>query len=401
MSVVSAHPKPLPASLQYYTAKLSNFRRIQSRFLMSGSSTANSGSTIRLTFPRSMSLLDLSTARIDATLNVVCSTTTIVPANIHTSLIKSVAVNLSGQTVLNINDFNQYAMVMNNWFRGQDARSKLDYNCFTNGTKSISANTSYSVSIPLGEILTFKPEIFPVGISGDIEIIINLSNNYSLGNNTPATWSLSDLVAVADAISFSDGSYEKLLYESLQQGMVLELPFTTVQSYNSLVASGNQSTRVAVSTQSLDMLVGTFVNSTFDSVATTTASSTDLSSYFLKRGDLITDAQFSINGVPLTSQPVPKAYTIVHNATQGNTLLDLLGGHIVTSATNLNEKYAIFQRLNCSGTSDRISSGMNSSLSNTSVELKTTGSAGNMICFIFAVCSSVLRLGMGQLEVVV
>lgn len=402
-SVVSAHPKPLPTSLQYYVAKLQNFRRIQSRFLMSGSSTANSGSTVRLTFPRSMSLLDLSTARIDCDLTITTSTTTIVPANIHSSLIKSVQVNISGQTVLNISDYNQYAMILNNWFRGSDARSRLDYNLFTAGSKSISANTTYQISIPLGEILSFKPEIFPIGISGDIEIILNLAGNAVLGNATlgNATWAVANLVAVCDAISFSDGSYEKMLYQSLQSGMVAELVYTNIQGYNSLVASGNQSTRVSVSSGSLDTLIASVVNSTYDTTTTATASSTDLSSYFLKRGDLITDGQFSVNGVPLTSQPVNTSYAVVHNATNSNTLLDLLGGHIISSITNIRDKYALFQRLNIGSASDRVLSGLSTNLSNTVVEFKSTGSAGNMIVYIFCVMSSVLRLGLGQLEVVV
>ena len=151
------------------------------------------------------------------------------------------------------------------------------------------------------------------------------------------------------------------------------------------------------------MLIGTCVNSDYDTnVNDDTTYSTDLTYYFKKEGDNVSTWQFAINGNALPAYEVAKDFTVSTNAMALTSTYDTLGGHLITTQTNLHEHFASFLKLNASLTADeRMRSGYSSELTNTQFEYKTTASgAVNALVMVFVCMTSLLRFSSGkQMEV--
>jgi hypothetical protein len=164
----------------------------------------------------------------------------------------------------------------------------------------------------------------------------------------------------------------------------------------------SQSTRFVASSGSVDMLVATCVNADFDTdVNDATVYSTDLPYYFKKQGTNITSWQYTINGTAIPAYEVLKDFTPSTNMVALGQSYDTLGGHNLTTGTNVDQHFAAFLKLNATLTADeRMRSGYDSSLTNTQFEFKSTGTAVNALVMVWVCMTSLLRVGAGrQLEV--
>ena len=400
---LSANPRPMPRSLSYYVSRLVGFRRQTIRILPQGVQTGIAPSTtLRIVLP-SNSLVDLESFGIFADLVAPANNT--MPANIDTALVQSLQVEVGGVQIANISNYNQLMQLLWSWTAGSDNRARRAYNQSGNGATIVGATRKIAMQNFLP--LTFKPSVIDTGLTGDIAITMNLASaniSASLSANRLA-WALNNLYASIDVISFTDDSYSRMLREAVLGGVVLEIPFTNAQGYLQLVSSMAQSTRFVTSSSSVDMLVATCVNSDFDTNKNdATVYSTDLPYYFKKEGDNITDWQFTINGTAVPAFPVLADYTPSYNAVALSQAYDLLGGHFLTTQTNIQQHFGAFLKLNASlGAEEgsRYLSGLDTRGTNAQFEFKTSGDAVSALVMVWAVMTSVLRVGaMKQIEVV-
>jgi hypothetical protein len=412
MSAISANARPLPKSMSYYVSRVSGFRRVTTRLLPQGSTSVVPSSTVRIVLP-SNSLVDLETFGLFCDFTIPANN--IAPANIDTALIRSMTVEVGGVQISNISDYNQLLQVLWSWTAGQDARNRRAINQFGN-TANNNAGTYKIAMQTLLPIDTMKPTLIDTGLTGDIVITLNMASRFILGSTTAnrADWSIANLYASIDVISFADGGYSMMLRNAVASGeAVLEIPFMDAQGYSQAVASGGQSTRFVTVSPSVDMLVATLVPSNFDSDTNNdSVYSTDLTQYFRKYGDYITDYQFTVNGSAIPAFPVLKNYTPSYNAVYLGQAQDLLGGNSVTTSnvpgtriTDLNQHFAAFLKLNASLSGEdagRYLSGLDTRGTNAQFEFKTTvGGAGAATVLVWVLSTRVLRVGANrQIELV-
>lgn len=400
MSAISANLRPLPRSLSYYCGKLSGFRRQNIKVLPQGVQTGVLPSTtLRIVLPEN-SLIDLESFGIFADLVVGANNT--MAANCDSALIQSIQVNVGGVQIASIQNYNQLAQVLHSWCDGTDSRSRRAFNQSGNGANIVNATRKIVMNQFLP--LMWKPSIVDTGLTGSIELIINLASKFVQASLTAnrANWVLNNIYGAIDVISFADDSYSRMLREAVAGGVVLEIPYFNAQGYLNLVSSMSQSTRFVASSGSVDMLVATCVNADFDTdVNDATVYSTDLPYYFKKEGDNITSWQYTINGTAIPAYEVLKDFTPSTNMVALGQSYDTLGGHNLTTGTNIDQHFAAFLKLNATLTADeRMRSGYDSSLTTTQYEFRSVGTAVNALVMVWVCMTSLLRVGAGrQLEV--
>jgi hypothetical protein len=401
MSALSQNVRPMPRSLSYFVSRLQGFRRQTVRILAQGIQSGITPSTsIRVVLP-SNSLIDLETFGIF--FDLVAPANNTMPANIDTALVQSLQLEVGGVQIANIANYNQLMQSLWSWTSGADCRARRTWNQSGNGATIVGATRKIAMQNFLP--LTFKPSVIDTGLTGDIVLTLNLASA-NIGASTAANrlaWTLNNLYASVDVISFVDDAYSRMLREAVLGGVVLELPFTNAQGYLQLVSSMNQSTRFVTSSSSVDMLVATVVNADFDTnINDATIYSTDLPYYFKKEGDNVTDWQYTINGTAVPAFSVLKDYTVAYNSIALGQSYDLLGGHAITTSTNLDQHFCAFLKLNASLGADeggRYLSGLDTRLTNAQFEFKTSGTAiggSGGIVMVWTVFSSVLRVGANK-----
>ena len=401
MSAVSANLRPLPKSLSFYVGRLSGFRRQNIKILPQGVQTGILPSTtIRITLPEN-SLVDLESFALY--MDYVAAANNSAPANIDSALIQSMQVTVGGVQIASIQNYNQLAQVLHSWCDGTDARGRRAYNQFGNAAVAAPVGTR---KIVLNQFLPlmWRPAVIDTGITGTIEITLNLASKFIQASLTAnrANFTLNSLYGAIDVISFADDSYSRMLREAVNSGVVLEVPFFNAQSYLNLVSSMNQSTRFVCSSGSMDMLIATVLNSDFDTdVNDATIYSTDLPYYFKKEGDNVSTWQFLLNGTAIPAYEVAKDFTPSTNAMALTSTYDTLGGHTILTQTNVEQHFAAFLKLNASLTPDeRMRAGYDASLTNVQLEWRSTGTAVNALVMVFVCMTSLLRFSGGrQLEV--
>lgn len=365
MSAISANPRPLPKSLSYFVSKLQGYRRSCVKLLPSQSTSVSASGQLRVVIPRGLGLADFSTMLLCADLTVPTLAGGGFPANIE-SIIKSIQVSVAGIQIANIQEYNHLVSTVLNYTCGSEATFKGALNQLRNPSRFttpalIAGATTYTVAIPLGTSfgLDFKPQTFPLALSGDVEITIQLANSYIQALATaPPAWSLANVYMSLDQIQFSDSSYERMLMNAVDGGAVLELPFSNAVQTANAVSSLSTSTRFTCSTGSLDMIVWKPISQTYDSSAVNTVYS-GTTNYFRALGSSITSWQVLVNGNSIPSFEISKGLTPSYNTNALGSTGDLLGGHQVYDANSANDLFAGFVRLNAGTEADsRMLSGL-------------------------------------------
>lgn len=394
----SQNLRPFPRSLSYFVNKLSGYRRTCVRVLPSGIADAiKPSSIIRITLPEN-SLIDLDTFMIGGYLTIAANNSA--PTDIDFSLVQNFQMDINGVTVCNVQNYNQLCKILCSWTMGADSVNRRAYLQFANGVVAGAASRYIALqNFPFG--LSMKPSVIDTSLTGAITITLTLANRFIQAAATAADFTLDQVYASVDVISFSDDSYGRLLSDFVASGGILEIPFTNAFHFANSVNSLNQQTRFSLAAQSVDMLVGTAISNTYDSTSTATVSD-NLTPYFTKSGSAVSAFGWEVNGLSLPSFMPIKDFTAAYNASALVQAQDTLGGHQLTTAAAINNHWAVFQKLNAtSGVEERWSSGLDTRMTNSQFTFKTTGSSTNVIVMIWALTTSLLRVGAGrQLEYV-
>lgn len=409
MSALQKAPMPLPRSFSYYVQKVASMRRMTTRLLPVGAQSSIAPSTtLKFQLPAN-SLVDLSTFQI--LFDFVAPALHVIPANLDTAVIGSLQLEIGGQQVANISNFNQLMSALWGWTAGTDARNRRAYNQFGNGAVVVGAvaETKKVVIQNLLPLHSLKPTLFDTSLVGDVVITINLASKNILGLAGARTdYAINNLFGSIDMISFVGDEYSAMVRSAVNSGMVLEMAYTNAQGYATNSSTMEQTSRFVATSASVDMLVAKPVSGVYDTaISGATAISTDLTPYFQSVGANVSSYQFLINGVANPAFSVAKDFVPSYNATALCQSQDLLGGTaLITSSTNLENFYCNFLKLNSELSEDeqgRYISGLDFRGTNAQVEYKTSGSApaSGAYIFIWAICTSLLRIGSGRsLEIV-
>lgn len=409
MSALAKAPMPLPKSFSYYVQKVASMRRMTTRLLPVGAQSAISPSTtIKFALPEN-ALVDISTFQI--LFDFVAPALHVLPANLDTAVISSLQLEIGGQQVANISSYNQLMSALWSWTAGTDARNRRAYNQLGNGAVVVGASpeTKKVVIQNLLPLHSLKPTLFDTSLVSGVVITINLASKNIMGlAGARSDYTINNLFASIDMISFQGDEYSAMVRSAVNSGMVLEMPYTNAQGYATNSSTMEQTSRFVATSASVDMLVAKPVSGVYDTaISGAAAISTDLTPYFQSVGANVTAYQFLINGVANPAFSVGKDFVPSYNATALCQSQDLLGGSaLITNSTNLDNLYVNFLKLNAELGEDeagRYISGLDFRGTNAQVEYRTSGTApaSGAYIFIWAVCSSLLRIGSGRsLEVV-
>ena len=282
-----------PKNLSNFLNRLSGYNKNNVKLNVLGNNSANDGDIIQVDLP-SNSIVDLSSLAwsfnmaTKAQRGGAADTATIVlPTNIE-GIIKRLAVEVNGQTLVNMTDYNTlfhallYTTGTEDYFRSRKvAQTNKNDNAETGNTQVLTGgaagggladgdgtigNNNHVIDTWLGFLGTAKPNFIDTSLLGNVRITITLERGSELlcGNDANGNeaalvrdYTISDQGFSIDVVSISDGIYDAMVDQMLASGRPIEIPFKNYFSYTALQPSTGQTLNFNVASQSIDRLWAT------------------------------------------------------------------------------------------------------------------------------------------------
>lgn len=411
-----------PSNLKYFLNRLSSFSRNRYRLSTQTPTTASPQDVIVISLPENTIVdLDTLTWAFNGSTTATGGTTPSVffPKHIET-IIDSISVEINGVAVQNtILNYGQLMKVLLDYTCGD----KIPQRAFLQNstavpaaalpTGSVYTNAPFQIKNWLGWLGSVQPRLIDTSLLGTVKIYIRLAPTSVLAvSGAPASinYSLSNMYFHVDAVDISDGIYYNMVQKMLES-RPLDLPFDNFVSFSGGSQSlANAVTRFGLSTQSLDMLIGTILPNTVSGAVDTTIGSGNA----FVRGDASltsSTAQFSVNNVlyPLWECSLADQYSITLDAlglsqdTVGSFDPLFTQGPITTNTTtitnnlltNYASKFYVFAvRFNHGeDQADRVVSGIDLRGTTAMLEMRVKGGTGNQIPQVWAKTKSTLSVG--------
>lgn len=326
------------------------------------------------------------------------------------SLIESVQVEINGTLIdTGFLRYNQLHKIYMDYFTGTDKTSTLR-NLMQLGTTSNTVGRDTDLKLCFNTFLGFlsaKCPVIDTSILGQVRVLVRLAPNEVLirgGTAASLAYTLSNLFATIDVISINDGMYYDMIQQRLAEAPI-EILFDRYYVFENGRTSGGQTTRWAVSTQSLDWVVATLQPNTAKTSPSAWDSVTATSEYFTRTGTNIVDSVFNFNNVQYPNYiPRNDDGSILCETLQNlNVLSDLLGGGDtgLDSYSDWESDYWChvhrFNHLNDAGDDNRLISGLNTLGANAQGYWTTTGTATDVWPIVFCKTSATLAIGAGRM----
>lgn len=413
---MSAYPK----SMQFAVSRLAGYSKNGVKLRPMSQSTAVAGDVVVFELPvntivdlRTFSILSLgSTSGATGTGNAVRF-----PKHVE-SLIDSIQVEINGTLIdsgfLTYHQLNKLYM---DYFCGVDKNATLR-SLMQNGdltaTGAITSNAATdgldsNVLLCFNSFLGFlscKCPVIDTSILGQVRVLVRLApNSVLLGKGTfTAGYSLSNIFATIDVISVNDGFYYDMVQQRLAEAPI-EVMFDRYYVFQNGIGSGGQTTRWAVSTQSLDWVIGLLQPNTSRTTPNVINTTTLTSESFTRSGANITDSVFFFNNIQYPNYvPRNDDGTVLTETLQNlNVLADLVGGGdsgLRTFANWQNNFWCHVHRFNHipdAGDDNRLISGLNTLGANSQGVWQTTGTATNVWPSVFVKTTATLAIGQGRM----
>jgi hypothetical protein len=397
----------LPENLQFFVKRIAGYSRQTYRLQSVNNDQAVAGGFVVIDLPNN-ALVDLST--FDLHFRATSTGTggnTRLPRHIET-LIDSLHVEVNGQLVSSIpTNYNQVMSMVLDSSCGVDTmrrRQILQNAAPLTAPGSVDAATAYCIQNWLGFLGSAQPQCIDTGALGNVRIRIGLSTAavvlLGAGASAPG-FSLTDIFATIDCLSIDDGEFHQSYSNFLASGGILEIPYQDIYSFSAGNIQSSGTLRFSLSTQSLDMVMATFVeNTTTNNLDTVTGTTR----YFKRTGDGITGWQFGINNVmyPQYRPDSSQAYAILTNAL--NVSQDSLGGMTpeLNSLTAWRQNFwiAAYRFAHDADNASRTVAGVDSRGSVSQCVFEFTGladTANAKLGLVFAFAKAVLAVGAGRL----
>jgi len=399
-----------PKSMQMAVSRLAGYSKNGVKLRPMSQDTAKAGDVVVFELPtntivdlRTFSILCLGTAGSAAAGNGVHF-----PKHVE-SLIESVQVEINGTLIdTGFLRYNQLHKIYMDFFAGKDKTSTLR-NLLQMGVSSNANSVDTDVKLCFNTFLGFlsaKCPVIDTSILGQVRVLVRLaSNDVLVGVGTHvANYTLSKMFATIDVISVNDGMYYDMVQQRLAEAPI-EILFDRYYVFENGKTSGGQTTRWAVSTQSLDWVVATLHPDAAKTAPTVWDANTGTSQYFTRTGTNIVDSFFNFNNVQYPNYvPRNDDGSILCETLQNlNVLSDLLGGGDagLISYTVFESDFWChvhrFNHLNDAGDDNRLISGLNTLGANAQGYWTTSGTATNVWPVVFCKTSATLAIGAGRM----
>lgn len=418
-----------PKSMQFAVSRLAGYSKNSVKLRPMSQATAVAGDVVVFELPTN-TIVDLRS------LSVLCKGTTspsVAPSGANVavrfpkhveSLLDSIQVEINGTIV--DSGFLQYYQLNKlymDYFAGIDKNSTLrslmqlgdliSVGSLNAAGDNITDGRDTAVPLCLNSFLGFlsaKCPVIDTSILGQVRVLFRLAPNSILlveGAPTDRTYQLTELFATIDVISINDGMYYDMIQQRLAEAPI-EIMYDKYYVFTNGQVGGGQTTRWAVSTQSLDWVIGTIFSTNSRALPNALNSVTITSDHFTRSGANITDSVFYFNNVQYPNF-VPRnddGSVLCETLQNLNVLADLVGGGdsgLRTFSNWQNHYWAHVYRFNHipdAGDDNRLISGLNTLGANAQGSWTTTGTATNVWPTVFVKTTSTLAVGASrQLEV--
>jgi hypothetical protein len=271
-----------PRNLSNFLNRLSGYNKNNVKLTVLGNNAANDGDIIQVDLP-SNSIVDLSSLAWSfrmATQAQGGGRDLVIPTNIE-GIIKRLAVEVNGQTLVNMTDYNTlfhsllYTTGTEDYFRQRKINQSNADDPANNGNvetfqaAAAGRNNNHIIDTWLGFLGSAKPNFIDTSLLGNVRITITLERGTELlcGGAAAAasdvrTYIIDQQNFSIDVISISDGIYDAMVDQMLASGRPIEIPFKNYFSYTNLVAAVSAGLTFNVASQSIDRLWMTARNNT-------------------------------------------------------------------------------------------------------------------------------------------
>jgi hypothetical protein len=221
-----------PRNLSAFLNRLSGYNKNNIKINVLGSSSANQGDTIQVDLPTN-SIVDLSSLAWSFLVtygNPGTGKTNDLPqmAEAH---IARLAVEVNGQTLVNIQNYNLLFQMLLNMTATEDyqrqrmvAQSDADVPELAGASGTL--DRAFVVDTWLGFLGSAKPNFLDTSLLGNVRITITLAGPEIIcGDGGARTYAISQQHFSCDVISISDGIYDAMIDQMLASGAPIEVPF--------------------------------------------------------------------------------------------------------------------------------------------------------------------------------
>jgi hypothetical protein len=394
-----------PRNLQYVLKSLNSYSKQKYKLIpnISQSQSVPNGSTISVSLPAN-TIVDLDSF---AWMFKLTTNAGWLPSkHIEATVINRVAVEINGTQVdAGVANQNLLWRRLADWTLGDKENVRGILNNGIGDFSVAASNTAvtsqqYGVwNWGLGFLATAQPRCVHTGLLGDVKIIITLAGSETLMKHASATgaagFSITDNYFTMDTISLNDDIYLPLLKERLRStDNPIEIPFTSWTAFSPGLTSLAQTTTGTLSTESLDMLVGTYQAS--GALSNAANSNLRASDYFKTGSSNVASSVFSINNTNYPQFTTTPADCFVGTLGALNLSQDVVGACdiMLSSYSNYRDNgFCHFLRLNHATAQDeRVKSGLNLRGTNSTISWTTTGTEANITPYLFAGKTSVLQV---------
>ena len=271
-----------PRNLSAFLNRLSGYNKTNVKMNVLGSTKAQDGDTIQVDLPTN-SIVDLSSLAWYLVVKYADPTAggkkAVLPIQAE-ALIRRLAVEVNGQTLVNIQNYNvlfHMLLYMSATEDYQKQRLISQANMSTdaaNGTAlELSAGHTeqryHVVDTWLGFLGTAKPQFIDTSLLGNVRISITLAPGTEImgGDDAGITraYEIEEQHFSMDVISISDGIYDAMIDQRLASGAPIEIPFKNYFSFTGAGAGTTMAQKLLfnVASQSIDRLWATARHSTY------------------------------------------------------------------------------------------------------------------------------------------
>ena len=407
-----------PRNLSYMLNKLSGYSTTLVKVRANTNASATGGDVVSFDLPTN-TLLDLDSIRI-------CGTMTTVACDFrHTDALVRQAIWESGGALIGGHSGDNLPLVWSilNDAYGGDAQSRREIYqkaAALAAVPTVVGSGQFFINNPLGFSSSVKPNFVDTSLfPGSLRLNIRLNDvgfMAKFASGTPS-YSITDMYLLVKVASIDDGMYFQILAERLRQGSI-ELPFDNIITYlaGDRVAVSSANTQFSITSQSVDLLLGTVVSIAGTGTGGLYSQATDTTignSIYFARGAAVSGAtatdmsaprvRWQINGVAHPSYGEMTAMDCYSESMNALSLLnDTVGQSNPLMRTPLLWEDKFFfsaYRLNHpDGDADsRTLSGLNALGTNSICQFEYSQTGANSFQpFIAVFCKSVLRLGAGK-----
>ncbi|NCB00488.1 MAG: hypothetical protein EOM70_14080 [Clostridia bacterium] len=247
------------------------------------------------------------------------------------------------------------------------------------------------------------PSIIDTALTGPITINLYLAPDTVLMTTSAAidaSYTLSDIRFTVDAISIDDGLYDQIVAKRLQSGPI-PITFPHFQSFmGGLTTSISTGMTFGVSSQSVDLLIGTFLKGNHNTFGVGHSDvDTRTSEYFTRTATGLTGSNFMISGVQYPSFRATPMMAYTQTIKSLGMAINSVGGcdqNLNSFDQYLDKYFAHIVRLNHPTDEEGWSSGLDTRGAAVSMSYNTTGGAApgiGIYPLVFVACTGTLLVG--------